>query len=47
MGLEDGTVVQLSGGDAVVVNGVMHSWQSGPNGCTIATVLVGLRPEER
>jgi quercetin dioxygenase-like cupin family protein len=47
MGLEDGTSVALTSGDAIVVNGVMHSWHSGPNGCIIATVLVGLRPEER
>jgi len=47
LGLEDGTKVMLAGGDAVVVNGVMHSWQSGPNGCVIATVLVGLRASER
>lgn len=47
MGFEDGTVVQLRSGDAVVVNGVMHSWLAGPTGCTIATVLVGLRQSER
>ena len=47
MGLEDGTTVHLTSGDAVVVNGVMHSWHSGPNGCVIATVLVGLRASER
>jgi hypothetical protein len=44
MGLEDGTEVELTASDAVLVDGVQHSWKAGPVGCTIATVLVGLAP---
>ena len=46
LGLEDGSV-HLRAGDAVVVNGVEHSWLAGPDGCLIATVMVGLRDAER
>ena len=46
LGLEDGAVV-LYAGDTVLVNGVRHSWRAGPEGCVIATVLVGLRTEAR
>jgi quercetin dioxygenase-like cupin family protein len=46
LGLEHGSV-HLQAGDAVVVNGVEHSWLAGPEGCLIATVLVGLRDSER
>ncbi|HEY3673608.1 MAG TPA: hypothetical protein VGN51_21910 [Acidimicrobiia bacterium] len=46
MGLETGSV-HLHAGDAVVVNGVEHSWLAGPDGCVIATVMVGLRDAER
>ena len=46
LGLEDGSV-HLHVGDSVVVNGVQHSWLAGPDGCLIATVLVGLRESER
>jgi quercetin dioxygenase-like cupin family protein len=46
LGLEDGSV-HLYAGDSVVVNGVMHSWLAGPDGCLIATVMVGLRASER
>jgi hypothetical protein len=46
LGLEDGSV-HLAAGDAVVVNGVEHSWLAGPDGCLIATVMVGLRDSER
>ena len=46
LGLEDGSV-HLYAGDSVVVNGVQHSWLAGPNGCVIATVMVGLRESER
>jgi quercetin dioxygenase-like cupin family protein len=46
LGLEDGSV-HLHAGDSVVVNGVEHSWLAGPNGCLIATVMVGLRDSER
>jgi quercetin dioxygenase-like cupin family protein len=46
LGLEDGSV-HLHAGDAVVVNGVEHSWLAGPDGCLIATVMVGLRDAER
>lgn len=46
LGLEDGSV-HLHAGDAVVVNGVEHSWLAGPDGCLIATVMVGLRAAER
>jgi quercetin dioxygenase-like cupin family protein len=46
LGLEGGSV-RLDAGDSVVVNGVEHSWLAGPNGCVIATVMVGLRASER
>ena len=46
LGLETGSVT-LAAGDAVVMNAVQHSWLAGPNGCTIATVLVGLRDADR
>ena len=46
LGLEDGSV-HLFAGDAVVVNGVRHSWLAGPDGCVIATVLVGIRSADR
>jgi quercetin dioxygenase-like cupin family protein len=46
LGLESGSV-RLFAGDAVVVNGVLHSWRAGSDGCVIATVQVGLRASER
>jgi len=46
MGLDVGEV-RLGAGDAVMVDGVRHSWRAGPQGCMIATVLVGLRAEDR
>jgi quercetin dioxygenase-like cupin family protein len=46
LGLEAGPV-QLTAGDAVLVDGVRHSWRAGPEGCVIATVQVGLRPADR
>ncbi|MGD9791913.1 MAG: hypothetical protein AB7V43_00395 [Acidimicrobiia bacterium] len=46
LGLETGPVL-LRGGDTMLVNGVKHSWKAGPEGCAIATVLVGLRAEQR
>jgi quercetin dioxygenase-like cupin family protein len=46
LGLEAGCVV-LHGGDAVLVDGVKHSWRAGPDGCVIATVLVGLAESDR
>jgi hypothetical protein len=44
--LENGSVL-LQAGDALLVNGVLHSWRAGPEGCKIATVLVGLRSGDR
>ena len=46
LGLETGPV-HLYAGDAVVMNAVQHSWLAGPNGCVIATVMVGLRDADR
>jgi quercetin dioxygenase-like cupin family protein len=46
MGLETGPVT-LCAGDAVFMDGVMHSWKAGPEGCTIATVQVGLAAHVR
>jgi quercetin dioxygenase-like cupin family protein len=46
LGLEDGGVT-LHAGEAVLVNGVRHSWRAGPEGCVLATVLVGLRADAR
>jgi hypothetical protein len=39
--------VHLYPGDAVVMNAVRHSWKAGPDGCVIATVMVGVRNAER
>jgi quercetin dioxygenase-like cupin family protein len=41
IGLEDGTTT-LRAGDAIVVDGVRHSWRAGKDGCKIATVQVGI-----
>jgi len=46
LGLENGSV-HLSAGDTMLVNAVKHSWRAGPDGCVLATVLVGLREDER
>lgn len=46
LGLDTGPVM-LRAGDTMLVNGVRHSWRAGPQGCAIATVLVGLRAEDR
>jgi mannose-6-phosphate isomerase-like protein (cupin superfamily) len=46
LGLESGSV-HLHAGDCVVVNGVQHSWRAGPDGCVIATVLVGITEAQR
>ena len=46
LGLETGSV-HLYAGDSVVMNAVLHSWEAGPKGCIIATVLVGPRNEDR
>jgi quercetin dioxygenase-like cupin family protein len=46
LGLDTGPVT-LRAGDAVVMDGVRHSWSAGPDGCTIATVQVGLRAADR
>jgi quercetin dioxygenase-like cupin family protein len=46
LGLENGSV-HLSAGDMMLVNAVKHSWRAGPDGCVLATVLVGLREDER
>lgn len=46
LGLENGSV-HLSIGDTMLMNAVKHTWRAGPNGCVMATVLVGLREEER
>ncbi len=42
--MEDGSVGSMSVGDCVVVTGVVHGWRSGPEGCTLVNVLVGLAP---
>jgi len=41
--LEDGTVA-LAAGDLVVMNGVVHAWQAGPEGCTLAALMFGMAP---
>jgi quercetin dioxygenase-like cupin family protein len=46
LGLDAGCVV-LHAGDAVLVDGVKHAWRAGPDGCVIATVLVGLAESDR
>ena len=46
LGLETGSVT-VRAGDMMLINGVQHSWRSGPEGCVIATVLVGLRAQDR
>ena len=39
--------VLLGPGDTVLVNGVRHAWVAGPEGCVIATVLIGLGAGDR
>jgi quercetin dioxygenase-like cupin family protein len=46
LGLQTGPVM-VRAGEAMLVNGVQHSWKAGPAGCVIATVLVGLRVQDR
>jgi quercetin dioxygenase-like cupin family protein len=46
LGLDTGPVT-LTAGDAMLIDGVRHSWRAGPDGCVIATVQVGLRAEDR
>lgn len=46
LGLETGSV-SLGPGDTVVVDAVLHSWRTGPEGCVIATVQVGLAAGDR
>ncbi len=41
--LEDGAV-DLVPGDMVVMNGVVHAWAAGPDGCILGALLVGLPP---
>jgi quercetin dioxygenase-like cupin family protein len=46
LGLENGSV-HLYAGDTMLVNAVKHTWEAGANGAVLATVLVGLRDDER
>ena len=39
--LQDGAV-DLAPGDMVLVAGVVHAWQAGPDGCLLGSVLVGV-----
>ncbi len=39
--LETGEV-RLGPGDAVVIDGAVHGWRTGPSGCTKATWIIGL-----
>lgn len=41
LGTEEGDVA-LQPGDCVMIPGSMHSWTVGPEGCTMATILLGL-----
>ena len=41
--LEDGEVV-LEAGDGVVIPGVEHRWRTGPEGCILSIVLLGIPP---
>jgi len=41
--LDDGPH-RLDAGDCAVVTGVDHAWQAGPDGCTMAVLLVGTPP---
>jgi quercetin dioxygenase-like cupin family protein len=38
--LDDGSH-RLEAGDCVVVNGVDHAWEAGPDGCTMGVLLLG------
>ena len=38
--LDDGAH-SLEPGDCVVMNGVDHAWRAGPNGCTMAVLMLG------
>ena len=43
--LDDGPH-RLEAGDCVVVTGVDHGWESGPNGATVTVVLLGTPPPD-
>jgi quercetin dioxygenase-like cupin family protein len=43
--LDDG-VHQLGQGDCVVMQGVDHAWQAGPQGCTISATAIGTPPAD-
>jgi quercetin dioxygenase-like cupin family protein len=43
--LDDGAH-RLGPGDCVVVNGVDHAWQAGPDGCTSSVVVIGTPPRD-
>jgi quercetin dioxygenase-like cupin family protein len=38
------SVRTLRAGDCVVINGVDHSWTAGPEGCTMAVLMLGSVP---
>ena len=45
MELDDGVVVKLKAGDALVQRGTIHNWVNrGPEVCTIAFVLISAKP---
>jgi hypothetical protein len=44
--LDDGAH-PLEAGDAAVVTGVDHAWRTGPAGCRLSVVSVGIAPSRR
>lgn len=41
LGTEEGEVL-MRAGDCAMVPGAMHSWTAGPEGCTMACIILGL-----
>jgi hypothetical protein len=42
IGLDDGSELTLTPGDAVVQHGTNHSWRTGPEGAVVALVMLGV-----
>ncbi|HTL85541.1 MAG TPA: cupin domain-containing protein [Acidimicrobiia bacterium] len=38
--LDDGVHI-LQAGDCVIINGIDHAWRAGPDGCTMAVLMLG------
>ncbi|WP_281689752.1 hypothetical protein [Pseudonocardia thermophila] len=40
--LGDGSRTELAPGDAVVIPGLDHAWEAGPEGCVLSVVMIGM-----